>query len=428
MDTARAEPSDSLHRDGILEAVAFTAERLLLSADWREAADEVLARLGRAAGVSRAYIATNVVWDDGRLASTWLAEWTLPDVVRVMDDPEFRSAPWDEVFGRWSEILARGEVVMGAVASMPEIERPPLLSHGVVSLAKFPVFVDGEWWGAIGFDDCDGVRDWTGDELAALRASATVLGAAVQRQRLNEHALEAETRYREFVEKLPAVTYLDVLDEGVVRVGYISPQVEEVFGYPAERFTSDPNFWLSIVHPDDRARVEETGTVAPTPTARFEQEYRMIAADGHVIWVHDVSTEIVGEASSPRTWQGFLVDVTSRHETEEQLEESEERYRYMIDHSPDAILVHADGRFVFANQEAAELLGAESPGGAGRSADRDDRPSGLPQARRRSRRPPNSSDTSSRSSRRSSSGWTAGRSSSRWRACPCGSRDEPRVR
>ncbi len=265
MNTARAEPSDALHRDGILEAVAFTAERLLLSADWREAADEVLARLGQAAGVSRAYIAKNVVWDDGRLASTWLAEWTLPDVVRVMDDPEFRSAPWDEVFGRWSEILARGEVVMGAVASMPEIERPPLLSHGVVSLAKFPVFVDGEWWGAIGFDDCDGVRDWTGDELAALRASATVLGAAVQRQRLNGQALDAETRYREFVEKLPAVTYLDVLDEGVVRVGYISPQVEEVFGYPAERFTRDPNFWLSIVHPDDRARVEETGTVRPHP-------------------------------------------------------------------------------------------------------------------------------------------------------------------
>lgn len=87
----------------------------------------------------------------------------------------------------------------------------------------------------------------------------------------------------------------------------------------------------------------------------------MIAADGHVVWVHDVSIEIVGEPSAPRSWQGFLVDVTSRHRTEEQLVESEERYRYMIDHSPDAILVHADGRLVFANQAAAELLAAESP-------------------------------------------------------------------
>ena len=264
MDSVRPDPSPPLHRDGIVEAVAFTAERLLLSADWREAADEVLARLGRAANVSRAYIAANVEDDEGRLTSTWLAEWTIPGTVRVMDDPESRSAPWDERFGRWSEILARGDFVLSAVADLPEIERSPLLLHGVVSLAEFPVSVGGEWWGVIGFDDCAGVRDWNGDELAALRASATVLGAAIQRQRLDEQALEAETRYRRFVENLPAVTYLDVLDDGVVRVGYISPQVEDVFGYPADRFIRDPDFWLSIVHPDDRARVKESGTVSPS--------------------------------------------------------------------------------------------------------------------------------------------------------------------
>jgi GAF domain-containing protein len=166
-----------LHRDGIVDAVAFAAEHLLLSADWLDVADEVLARLGRAAGVSRAYIAENVVDEEGRLTATWMAEWTGPGIARVMDDINFRSAPWEESgFGRWSQILARGEAVLTAVADLPEAERPPLQLHGVLSLAKFPVFVGGEWWGAIGFDDCVGVRDWSGDELATLRASATVLG------------------------------------------------------------------------------------------------------------------------------------------------------------------------------------------------------------------------------------------------------------
>ncbi len=151
MDTARAALSGSLHHDGIVEAVAFAAERLLLSPEWHEAADEVLARLGRAAGVSRAYIATNTVDEEGRLTSNWLAEWTGPGIVRVMDDINFRSAPWEgSGFGRWSKILARGEVVRSAVADLPECERPPLELHGVVSLAKFPVFAGGEWWGAIG--------------------------------------------------------------------------------------------------------------------------------------------------------------------------------------------------------------------------------------------------------------------------------------
>ena len=103
MDTARAHPSESLHRDGIVEAIAFAAERLLLSPDWLDPADEVLARLGRAAGVSRAYIAENVVDEAGRLTATWMAEWTGPGIARVMDDINFRSAPWEESgFGRWS--------------------------------------------------------------------------------------------------------------------------------------------------------------------------------------------------------------------------------------------------------------------------------------------------------------------------------------
>jgi PAS domain S-box-containing protein len=340
VDTARAGTSQSLHRDGIVEAIAFTAERLLLSADWTEAVDEVLERLGQAAGVSRAYIAMNGEDGEGRLTSTWLAEWTGPGIIRVMDDPDFRSTPWEESgFGRWSEILARGDIVRSAVADLPETEQPTLELHGVLSLAKFPVFVDGGWWGAIGFDDCIRVRDWNSDELAALRASATVLGAAIQRQRLNGQALEAETRYRQLVEHIPAVTYLDVLDDDEVRVGYISPQVEDLLGYPAERFIRDPNFWFSIVHQEDRDRVEESGAVTSARGVRFEQEYRMMAADGHVVWVHDVSTEIVGGPSTSRSWQGFLVDVTSRRRTEEQLRRAEERYRALVEHIPAVVYV-----------------------------------------------------------------------------------------
>ena len=183
VDTARAGPSGSLHRDDIVEAIAFAAERLLAATDWREAADDVLARLGEAADVSRAYIATNGEDGQGRLTATWLAEWTPPGVLRVMDDPEFRSAPWEESgFGRWAEVLGNGEVVQGAVAGFPERERLPLELHGVVSLVEFPVFVGDAWWGCIGFDDCVQVRDWSGEELAALRASATVLGAAIHRR------------------------------------------------------------------------------------------------------------------------------------------------------------------------------------------------------------------------------------------------------
>jgi PAS domain S-box-containing protein len=336
--TARVSSAEVLRRDGIAGALAFAAERLLRSADWREAADEVVERLGEAAGVSRMYIVANSVDDLGRLMSTRLAEWVGPGIVRMMDHPKLRSVPWEDAgLGRWAEILARGEMVRSAFDDLPGEERRALGSHGVVSLAMFPVFVDGGWWGAIGFDDCIGVRDRFGGELVALRASATILGAAIERQRHGEPALEAEARSHRLVEHIPAVTYLNVLDDEGIRTTYISPQVEGLLGYPPERFTADRHFSSSIVHADDREHARAPGSSAPG--ARSEREYRMIAADGRVVWVHDASIEIAHEAGTPRTWQGLLLDVTSRRTTEERLRSAEERYRALVEHIPAVVYV-----------------------------------------------------------------------------------------
>ena len=330
VDTARADPSRSLHRDGIVEAVAFAAERLLLSQDWLAVADEVLARLGQAAGVSRAYIAANVEDVEGRLTSTWLAEWTSTGIVRVMDDINFRSAPWEESgFGRWSEILARGEAVLSAVADLPKTERPALELHGVVSLAKLPVFVGGHWWGAIGFDDCVGVRDWNGEELSALRASATVLGAAIHRQRLDEQALDAEERYRALVENIPAVVYVET-PEGDPEQFYISPQVEAVFGYPAEEWRWTTDFWLDHVHPDDRPGVVSDDERTNVERVKFSLDYRFLAADGDWRWVHDEATFLEGPDGGG-FWQGFMLDITERKRVEEQLRDAELKFRTIVE-------------------------------------------------------------------------------------------------
>ena len=330
MDTARAHPSGSLHRDGIVDAVAFAAERLLLSTDWLQVADEVLARLGRAAGVSRAYIAGNVVDEEGRLTATWLAEWTAPGVVRVMDDINFRSAPWEESgFGRWSQILSRGEAVLSAVADLPKAERPPLELHGVLSLAKFPVFVGGDWWGAIGFDDCVTVRDWSGDELAALRASATVLGAALERGLFDGQPVEADERYRALVEHIPAVVYVET-PEGDPEHFYISPQVEAVFGYPASDWRWITDFWIDHVHPDDRQRVMRDDERTNVERAPFSFEYRFLAADGGWRWVHDEASFLEGPDGGG-VWQGLMMDITERKRAEQQLRDAELKFRTIVE-------------------------------------------------------------------------------------------------
>ena len=65
---------------------------------------------------------------------------------------------------------------------------------------------------------------------------------------------EAETRYRHLVERLPAVVYIDAVDEMATAI-YISPQYEALTGYTPEDRLAEPGLWLRMLHPDDRAAV-----------------------------------------------------------------------------------------------------------------------------------------------------------------------------
>lgn len=134
----------------------------------------------------------------------------------------------------------------------------------------------------------------------------------------------SEARYRELVEEVPAVVYTsDFGPDGAWT--YVSPRIEGLLGFPTEAWTSDPGFWWSRVHPDDRDRVlayEAEGWAYPTGT-RSAIEYRMIGCDGRVRWVNDDAVVVVPEDDSPPHWRGLLTDVSERRELEAKLREAQ---------------------------------------------------------------------------------------------------------
>jgi PAS domain-containing protein len=87
-----------------------------------------------------------------------------------------------------------------------------------------------------------------------------------------------EAKYRNLVERLPVAVYLETLEEGQPTF-YLGPAMEKMLGYPSSCWLEQPDFWLSIIHPDDVARVNEEHRKLLDSGDRLTTEYRMIARD-----------------------------------------------------------------------------------------------------------------------------------------------------
>ncbi len=177
-----------------------------------------------------------------------------------------------------------------------------------------------------------------------------------RRKAQQEQLRETVAKFRTLVERLPIATYVNELGLPV-RTTWISPQIEQMLGYLPEEWLV-PGFFEERVHPDDRERVlaevERTHTTADT----FRSEYRLVGKDRRVVWVRDETVAVRDEEYRPLFLQGFLVDVSEQHESDEALKRSELLYRLVVENSTDSItLLGLDGSVVHTSPATQRLLG-----------------------------------------------------------------------
>jgi diguanylate cyclase (GGDEF)-like protein/PAS domain S-box-containing protein len=302
--------------EAVLEAVAFATERFLRDEAWQDQMPEVLSRLGAALGTDRAYVFQNVRGPDGRLWMDLRFEWLGEDVAGIFRDPGSHLHPYAPDFARWIELLGAGRIVAGPSEVLPEPEQRVLGEEGVRAVLALPVTVGDEWWGFLGFDDTHEVRSWSVAEVDALRAVALAMGAAVERQRDAEDRRFTAHQYRSIVENIPAITYVDALQDSAPTL-FISPQVERVLGYTVQEWLTDPELWPRILHPDDRERAIAENSRHNETGEPFALDYRMFAKDGRIIWVHDEAAIVRDEQGIARYSHGVMIDVSDRKRGDE---------------------------------------------------------------------------------------------------------------
>jgi PAS domain S-box-containing protein len=142
-----------------------------------------------------------------------------------------------------------------------------------------------------------------------------------QPRRAEEALRESEQRYRLLVEQLPAITYTAALDAASTTI-YVSPQIEEILGVSQADYKADPDLWRKLLHPDDSQRVMADLAASHQTREPFSSEYRMLAKDGRVVWIHDDARIIEDSEGGPLYLQGVMYDVTEHKNTEEMLQKA----------------------------------------------------------------------------------------------------------
>ena len=197
-----------------------------------------------------------------------------------------------------------------------------------------------------------------------LRESGQIVGTIsfgmdiTERKRAEAAVREAEDRYRLLVERMPAVTYV-ISGEPPYRTLYISPQVEALLGYSPQEWLDDPDIWEKRLHPDDRERVLAEDAASRMEKRPFVAEYRILARDGRVVWLHDETHHITERGMSPFS-QGIEIDITERKQAEDALRAAESEYRTLIERLPMIVYVNVPedvSKTIYVSPQVETILG-----------------------------------------------------------------------
>ena len=122
--------------------------------------------------------------------------------------------------------------------------------------------------------------------------------------------------------------------------------------------------WLNAVHPDDREHLSERWRKAVARESRppndrfYEIEYRVRRHDGVYRDFLSRTVPVLDADDKVSEWVGICYDITEQKIREQQLRDSEERYRSLVEVAPDMIIVHQDGRTIFMNPAGLRMLRA----------------------------------------------------------------------
>ncbi|GEM_PF-5646098 len=177
-----------------------------------------------------------------------------------------------------------------------------------------------------------------------------------ERRILDQLQAERE-RLASLVVNAPVALYIINCATGMTT--QVSRSIRNVSGQEAESFIGPSSDWERHVHPDDRALVRQTITRAIAGQHHYDIDYRYLKPDGSVRWVRDTAGPLPAVAGMEPQLAGVVIDITRQKTAEEELRQSERRFRELIEGVSDFIFYEhdVDRRLTYVSPSVERMLG-----------------------------------------------------------------------
>ncbi len=208
------------------------------------------------------------------------------------------------------------------------------------------------------------VLAWShGDAPTALvEAAVAIVDGALAR-------LDAEERLADLVQRVDSAQHLAGMGDYDWHIASDtnrwSDQLYRIYGYEPQSFNASYERFLGNIHPDDRERIQAIHQRAYATGEPYQMIERIVRPDGEVRYLSSNGEVIMDREGAPVRMRGTCIDITERVLAEQETERAAERFRGLVESSPDAILVlDSSSTVIQANGRAADLLGADPSGHA----------------------------------------------------------------
>ncbi|MEH2358195.1 sensor histidine kinase [Nostoc sp.] len=143
--------------------------------------------------------------------------------------------------------------------------------------------------------------------------------------------------------------------DGSVFIPYVSSGCQYLYELEPEALQADFQVLYKLIHPQDIKAFRESITVCRTTLTPWHWEGRIITPSGKLKWIQGTSQPEL-QAEGDFLWNGLVMDITDRKQAEEKLQESEARYKAILDAIPDLMFrISRDGEYLDLKSEAENI-------------------------------------------------------------------------